>query len=440
MPASVTVAALFRQNRSFTKLYFARLVSLLGDWFNMLAIIALLRDLGEGGAGGIGWLLIFKTLPSLVMTPFAGAAADRYSRRSLMMATDLARALVVLAMFVTLIWPSTTLVYLLVILQSSLSAFFEPARQALLPDIVSPEELTTANAIGAATWSAMLTVGAALGGLFTARFGWQLALVVDALSYLVSMLFLLGLAEPPRPARRAAADAGLAASLGLVDARAGLRYALGRPRILSLMLVKAGWCVAGGITLVLTVLGERVYPLGGKPMLGVALLYSARGLGTAIGPFLGRWWSGNEPAAMERLILPGFLCGAAFYALLSLVESPELAALVVVIAHFGGSLNWVFSTIRLQQLVPSEVRGRVFALEQGLFTTVLSVSTWAYGWLIDHEAFALETAPLLLGLSLTVPSACWLLRGLSLGWGGEAAELEARLEDERAPPVADPQG
>ena len=427
MPAPVTVAALFRQNRSFTKLYLARLVSLLGDWFNMLAIIALLRDLGEVGAGGVGWLLIFKTLPSLAMTPFAGAAADRYPRRNLMMATDLARALVVLAMFLTLIWPSTTLVYLLVILQSSLSAFFEPARQALLPDIVSPEELTTANAIGAATWSAMLTVGAALGGLFTARFGWQLALVVDALSYLISMLFLIDLVEPPRPARLEAPNPSLASSLGLIEARAGLRYALRRPRILSLMLVKAGWCVAGGITLVLTVLGERVYPIEGEPMLGVALLYSARGLGTAAGPFLGRWWSDNEPAAMERLILPGFLCGAAFYVVLALVESPALAAAVVVIAHFGGSLNWVFSTIRLQQLVPSEVRGRVFALEQGLFTAMLSVSTWSYGWCIDHEAFRLETAPMLLGLSLTVPSACWLARGLVLGWGGEAAEREALL-------------
>jgi MFS family permease len=427
----VSIVHLFRHNKNFTKLYIARVVSLFGDWFHFLALIALLRGMGRAEASDIAWLLIFKTLPSLFMTPLAGVMADRYSRRSIMLATDILRCLIVLAIYLVLWFPSLTFLYSLVILQASLSSFFDPARQALLPDIVSPEELTAANAVGAATWSIMLTLGSAIGGAFTAYFGWQWALAVDALSYVLSGIFLLYVYEPQwqreaRPSESNFWGAALSA-LGITEMIAGLRYVLTRPRILSLMLCKSGWCLAGGITLVLTVLGERSYPIFGQAMLGVALLYAARGLGTCFGPILGRWWTQSDSKAMEKTIFPAYLCGAVFYIALTIAPNPMIAALLVVLAHFGGSTVWVFSTIRLQQLVPGQIRGRVFAAEQGLFTAMLSLSTWIYGQIIDRSWLSLSWTVAALGLSLLIPSMIWLLRGCILGWAGPEADEEAKL-------------
>jgi MFS family permease len=432
MPKPVSIAQLFRRNRNFAKLYIARVVSLFGDWFHFLAIIALLRTMGRGDASEVAWLLIFKTLPSLVMTPLAGVAADRYSRRSIMIMTDVVRCLIVLSIYLVLWFPSVTLLYSLVILQAALSSFFDPARQAIVPDIVLPEELTAANAVGAVTWSIMLTLGSAIGGVFTAYFGWEWALAVDALSYVISGLFLIFVFEPPWQkeaalARESSFGMRLLSALGILDMITGLRYVLSRPRILSLMLCKCGWCLAGGITLILTILGEKVYPIWGQAMLGVALLYAARGLGTGIGPLLGRWWTRSDEKLMEKSIFFAYLCGTVFYLALTMAPNALTAALFVVLAHLGGSTVWVFSTIRLQQLVPSQIRGRVFAAEQGLFTAMLSLSTWVYGQLLDHNTLSLSGTVACLGLTLIVPAALWAVRGHVLGWAGPEALQEAQI-------------
>ncbi|MHC4831312.1 MAG: MFS transporter [Planctomycetota bacterium] len=416
---------LLRSNRSFRSLFAARLISLLGDWFNTLAILALLRELIGTDATTFAWVLIFKTIPSVLAAPIAGVVADRMSRRTILIASDVSRALVVLAMFSVLVFPSAPLLYSLVILQTVLATFFEPARSALLPDIVSKRELTAANALGAAAWSAMLTLGAALGGVVTDVFGWETAIAIDAATYLVSAGLILRIVEPPR-AKATTRRAGFRELSGLRDLTEGFRYVLARPRVLTLMLVKCGWCVAGGITLVITLLGERVHLVGGRAMLGVALLYAARGLGTGTGPILSRWLSKSDPAAMERLIFWGFACGAVFYLPIPWAGNPVTAAALVALAHLGGATIWVFSTIRLQQIVPTFVRGRVFAAEQGLFTVVMATSTWTYGRLLDSGTISVRAGAGWLGLSLLLPAALWFFRGQWLGYGTEDAPREER--------------
>jgi len=418
--------AVLRQNPNFRRLFLARLVSLFGDWFNTLAVLALLRELGGLSASAFGWVLILKTLPSIVAAPAAGVLADRISRRSILIGADAARALIVAAMLGLMVYPSVGLLYLLVVAQSAVGVFFEPARNAMLPDIVRPEELTSANVLGAAAWSTMLALGSAAGGLLTAAAGWEAALVVDVGTYLLSMVLVMGVHEPPWE-RSAGSGGGLRRWLGISDIAAGLQYLAQRPRVLSLTLVKSGWTIAGGITLVLTTLGEQVYPLAGKAILGVSVLYVARGLGTGTGPFLARWISRSEPVAMEKLIGPAYLCGAVFYLGVAGAGSIWVAAVMVALAHLGGATAWVFSSIRLQQLVPTAVRGRVFAAEAAAFTGMMALSTWTYGQLIDRSIADLSTLTAALGVSLLLPAGLWWLRGRALGWAGDDAEAEGRL-------------
>jgi len=397
--------ALLRGNRGFRLLFGARLVSHLGDWFNLLAVLALLRSIGADSASAFGGILILKLLPGVLAAPAAGVLADRMPRRRLMMIADGLRALIVLGMLSAVVAPQPAVIWALVALQSVVSAFFEPARSALLPDIVSPAELTAANALGAASWSLMLTVGSALGGLFTAWLGWEAAIVVDAASYLVSLALLYRLVEPPPVERQAAvADGFQAAGRELVE---GARYLRAHPRVARLALVKTGWAVAGVSTLVLTLLGEGPLALPADPVLAVSALYMARGVGTGLGPIIARWISRSEPARMERLIGVGYAFGAIFYVLVSQAGSLWLTALLVACAHLGGATVWVFSTIRLQQLLPANLRGRVFAAEQASFTTTVAVTTALYGWLHDALFVAPATLALCMGLSLAASGMAW---------------------------------
>lgn len=423
MSPSVDIPTLFRQNRDFRHLFGARLVSLFGDWFNTLAVLALLRSLGHADASDFGWIVILKTLPTLFASPIAGVMADRLPRKSILIATDILRAGIVFAMLGQLVWPSVSVLYALVALQSVVSAFFEPARTALLPDIVRPEELTAANAVGAAAWSTMLALGAALGGLVTAALGWEVALGLDVVTYLLSAALMVGVHAPHHV--RPSITGGWQQWTGLAAIAEGFVYLRGHPRVASLALVKTGWQFAGSVTLVLTVLGERVFPVAGEAMLGVAVLYTARGVGTGLGPFVARWLAGEDRGRMERLILYGFGCGAVFYVCLPLASTVWLAALFVMLAHLGGATIWVFSTVRLQQVVPEAVRGRVFAAEHASFMLAMTVSTWVWGEAIDLDVIPVQTLSGGLGLALAVPVGLWALRGMRLGWGDPPTEADA---------------
>jgi predicted MFS family arabinose efflux permease len=393
---------LLRCNRNFRSLYLARLISLFGDWFNLLAVLALLRSIGIESAGSFGGVFIAKSLSTLIMLPYAGVFVDKFSRKTVMIASDIARALMVSLMFLVLLFPSAWLIYTLLIAQSAMSAFFEPARNAMLPDIVSSNELTAANALGAATWSAMLTIGAAAGGLFTEFFGWEAALVVDVLSYLVSAVFLLFIREPPFESS--------AKQIGLQQLKDGFLYIRSDFRIWTLCSVKMLWSIAGSVSVLLALLGEGKYAYGGRGMIGVSILFAARGLGTGLGPIIARWLSRGSPLRMEHMITVGFAFGAVFYMLLPFVDTIWLVCLLVILAHLGGATVWVFSTIRLQQLVPTTVRGRVFSMEQAAFLFFYILSTAFYSWVVDQFSVEADLVLGVMGVTLLIPMGIWMVR------------------------------
>ncbi len=116
----------------------------------------------------------------------AGILADRFDRRRLMIIADLLRAVLVLGFLFVDSVAGLPLLYVLIVLQVALGAVFEPANRALMPTLVTQRELLTANATLAATWSTILAVGAALGGLVTAAIGSEAVFVIDSLTYLAS--------------------------------------------------------------------------------------------------------------------------------------------------------------------------------------------------------------------------------------------------------------
>jgi len=399
--------ALLRTNRNFRLLYYGQTISQLGDWFNSVAVFALLLDL-TGSATAVAWMMIVQFMPIAVFGPMAGVIVDRVDRRRLMIATDLLRGALVLGLLLVRHESQVWIAYVVMALIVGAQAFFEPARTATIPNVTSEAELLPANALSSATWSAMLAIGASIGGLVTALAGRNVAFVVNAMSFFASAYFIAQTRydskPPPAPPLR-----GFAALTGIPDLLEGLRYVRQRSHVAALMFVKAGWGLAGGILLLLTVFGQRVFPVGGSTAAGIGVLYGARGIGAAMGPIALRWILGQSPRMLRRAIGPAYFIVGIFYVALAWAPSLPIAAFCVLCAHFGGSILWVFSTVLLQMEVPDRFRGRVFAAELALVTLMSSISSYWTGYELDRAGWSPRTMALALGLMFCVPGTSWLI-------------------------------
>lgn len=398
---------LLRRNRDFRLLWLGQVVSQLGDWFDTIALFTLvLRLTGSGSA--VALVLVTRFLPSVVLGPLSGVFADRFNRRTLMIVSDAARALVVLGFLFVRRPEHVWLVYVLTVLQLGLSSFFEPARSAAIPSIVRERELVTANALSSVTWSAMLTLGAAFGGPVTAWFGTDAAFVIDSLTYVLSALLIASLRLPRRPPREKR-KLTLSKALGVSDTLEGLRYVRNRPRVLALLLVKPAWGVGGGILTLLPVFGEKVFMVGASAAGGMSVLYFARGIGTAVGPVLMRRFYGETRGQMQRAIGISFVVAGVFYACFGREHSFALALLWLAVAHMAGSTLWVFSTVLLQATVEDTFRGRVFAAELTLMTLAMAASNYFTGKALDRFGYSPRTVTIAIGIFFTLPGLLWFL-------------------------------
>jgi MFS family permease len=403
---------LLRRNRDFRLLWAGQVISQLGDWFDTIALFTLvLRLTGSGRA--VGLVLVARFLPSVVLGPLSGVVADRFNRRHIMIASDVARAAVVLGFLLVRRPEQVWIVYVLTVLQLGFSAFFEPARSAAVPSVVSERELVTANSISSVTWSAMLTLGAAVGGPVTDLFGTDAAFVIDSLTYVASALLVAGLSLPRRPPREKR-RLTFAKAVGVTDSLEGLRYVLGHPRVMAVLLVKPAWGLGGGILTLLPVFGEKIFNFSfhsgpATAAAGMSVLYAARGIGTAVGPVLTRRFYSETRQQMQRAIGVSFLVAGAFYVWFGTTESFALALLFLAAAHMGGSVLWVFSTVLLQATVEDEFRGRVFAAELMLMTLAMAASNYATGEALDRFGYSPRTVVAAIGLFFILPGLLWFL-------------------------------
>ncbi len=408
---------LLRSNRDYRRLWIGDMASLLGDWINTIALYTLIRQL-TGSPVALGLVFIVKTLPFALASPLAGLLADRYDRKRLMIGADLLRAAVVLGFLFIDRAAQLPLLYGLIALQMMIGAVFVPARSATLPNITSPGELLTANALSASTWSVLLAVGAAIGGFATEGLGVDAVFVLNSVSYLVSAAFVAGVRVPPR-AEPAAASAEAAPGplrlvrLGIAGWRRGhneivdgWRQLTRRPEIGRIALVKPAWAVGGGaLVYALTLVGESWRP--GAPAVGIGLLYAARGLGTGIGPIAAR--AGVPERNWPMMFGLGLAFTGVCYLTVGSIGWGLWLPLLVVLAHSSSGANWVTSTVLLQKRTPDRYRGRVFATEWLLITLVDSMAILAVSVLLQTGWVSLRQAILwFAGVELAV-GVIWLL-------------------------------
>ncbi|MCA9588692.1 MAG: MFS transporter [Myxococcales bacterium] len=394
------VVDLIRTERAFRRVWFAQMVSEVGDWFQLVAIVSLFPTKEDGGLLVAG-IIITRYVAAALVSPLGGVLADRFPRGRVMILADLARALVALCFLWVRSPADAPLLLVLCFAIEGLSVVFEPARGAAIPQLVPFDKLYAANTLSGATWSAMLAVGAMIGGMVSAVLGRPTAFVLNAASFIISAALVASARVPPLP--REEGDDGEKASSPRGGYRDGLRFLAKSPAQASLLLYKPGILLAsGGMYVLVSVFADRVF--SGDPALVTGWLYGARGAGALVGPFIAARVLGSAGGALRRGLVLGMPFAMILFVAFSAAPTVPLAAVALLSANMSTSTIWVSSAQLVQTTVPNRVLGRVLSVELTLVTLALAGGAALAAGLLRYAHMPPRQVALTVALSLAVPS------------------------------------
>ncbi|MFO7798616.1 MFS transporter [Rhodohalobacter sp.] len=411
---------LISQNHNYRRLWLAQIISNFGDWFGILAVYAIIQQY-SGSELLLGLIIVVKMLSLASFSPIAGYITDRFSRRRLMIWCDIIRGIIVLGfIFITsesLLW----LAYVLIAIQMAFSAIFEPAKTSSIPNVTTSAELVNANILSAASWSIIFTSGMAVGGFATEWLGTDLVFLINGLTYIFSSWFIY---KADIPQKMMSAEEKHRTRNPLYGIQDGIRYLRNNKNVLRPTLAKGSFTMCiGALVYMLIIVAEDVLMMGS---IGLGILYAARGIGTGLGPVVGRRVLKSESTWVRGM---GFfmIFAGLMYAFVSYSELLFWMGLFVMLAHMASGSNWVMSTVLVQRRAPDQYRGRVFSLEWLLFTLAQSVSVTVAALILEFGILSLrETMALFSGL-LVVSGIFWLFK---IAPAEEKEQREQKMENE----------
>lgn len=379
---------LIKTNKEFRRLWSASVISMLGEWFNTIALFLLIFEYTDSEFL-LGVLFTVRMLCFALLQPVSGLLADRMNRKHIMIASNVLQVFLALCFLGVNgpedIWWMLGLSGMMMLLHGA----YVTAERAALPNIVPEEHLATANALDAASWSSALCIGAMLGGIVVEFHGVEAAFIIDSLTFLLSAILLIPITLPQTVSDEMK---GPLLSTAAKNIKKGLRRILDESRLLRVVFAKASWNVAGGglAGVFLVVAGSNVDGFGAA--IGFGLFFFARGIGTGLGPIMARRFLTNEerwPLLIGLLVvLSGF-----FYLLVGLTLGINLwlTFALVTLAHSASGGNWVLSTILTQRWVEDEIRGRVFSIDMLTMSIAFSASSASAGYLLENGYLNLQT-------------------------------------------------
>ncbi len=398
------------RNRDFLALFLSQLISKVGDNFAVVASLVLINELAARSGLAVVVIATAMTIPQLFALA-SGVFVDRFSRKTVMVVTDLLRAGFVLLALLVNEAGDLYILYLTAFVVMGLGAMFVPARNASIPNVVPEEHLLTANALIQATELISLIAGASLATLVISLTSTRTAFVVDSITFVVSALFLLA-ARIPR------GTAPLAASAPRSEFRRfwqsfseGLRYIGSNRHLLQLMAITT----MATLGLSATVLMAAAYF---KQLLGISaeylgLLQATEGLGMAAGALLisvyASWARSRQIVSLTMIILGG---GILIFAIAPVYWLVLVGAAVVGLCVVSARTTLAAMT---QALVPDSQRGRV----ESAMVTVIGIGTMG----------ALVMAGIL--GDLVGPKSVFILTGVVVLVSGVASIFTLREAEER---------
>jgi MFS family permease len=356
------------RNARFLRLWIGQGTSFVGDAVSMVALVVLVVEI-TGSASAVGGALVARLLPTIA-SPLAGVLADRVDRRVVLVAGDLARAVLVLGLVFA---RDLATIYVLVFLMGLARTVFNPTVRAAFPSVVGGGNLTRANALIAGTFSTSIMVGPALGGLLVASIGVDAAFLADAVTYLISAI-LLSTVPLPHPRRESEEQTGF-----VRDLRSGFGYLLGA-RVPLVIVVGAFLTI---LTINATVpaevfLAKETFGTGDA---GYGLLVSLWGGGMVLGSALMAVLGGRINLVL--LYFVSIFVGALALAGTGLAPAFVLALGALTVEGVATGIDNVATDTILQERVPDAFLGRVFSIRFLGYSAGEALAYPAGGLLVD---------------------------------------------------------
>lgn len=409
--------ALLQQNRNYRYTWMAQVVSEVGDYFNNVAVFALVMEKSGNGLIVSG-VMLARAIPAVLAGPVAGVLLDRLDRKRIMIASDLIRAAVALAFVLTIHQPRPWLLYLLSAGLMFASPSFTAGRAAILPTIASAEELHTANALTQTTQAATATLGSLLGGISTARLGYHWAFAINSLSFVFSAWAIWHL-HAPEGFRARRSEIHAVPRTPVHDFREGLAYMWSVPLTIGIAMISVGWALGGGAAQILFALfGEQVFHRGAA---GIGSIWGFAGIGLLVGGVLGHAVGRQTGfAGYKRAVTVSYVVHGLTYMLFSQVASYGAALVLMMLSRVGMAVTSVLNNSQLLRHTPDQFRGRVFSTLESLRWSVMIVSMAAAG--IESQYVGPRTLGLVAGAfgSLTAVAWAWM------DWSGRLPEPGGR--------------
>ena len=357
------IVSAFR-NRDFCALWIGQLLSQIGDNFVIVAILFVINALTDSPLA-LGMMALAATLPQLFLGLIGGVFVDRLDRKLVMIVSDVLRGLAVLALLLVQRADQLYIFYIVGFVMATAGLLFNPARNAVLPNIVSGEILLTANALIQASQIIAVILGASIAGLLIGLLGPGFAFVFDSFSFTVSAAAIATMAIPPVNPKP-----GKTKSRVIWDQLVeGLLFIRHSSPLLHVMLTTAIATLGFGAIVVLGIIYlDEVLGIGAE---GFGFLYAVQGLGVVIGGVMIGRLASNVRA---NWIVGGCMVTLGL-AIIAFAVVPNYPLVLVAVAIIGLSIVVARAALATltQSLVPDEKRGRV----ESAVTMVIGASTSA---------------------------------------------------------------
>ncbi|MGC2235921.1 MAG: MFS transporter [Pyrinomonadaceae bacterium] len=391
---NLTYGQLLKGNRNFRNLLLGQVISELGNWFNFIAGLGLVRLVSDASPAAAGILLVCRLLPFALFSPIAGTFVDRFSRRQVMIFSDLIRVAVALMFLFVSDAENLWIAYTATILLSTLGAFFDGAKNAATPNMTGSEGLLAGTALMFSTRFLLMAIGSALGGLAAAIFGYQIAFIINAASFLVSAYSVWLIPEEATREKdnyelRITKDESEKTERAsfMTELKEGFRYTLKNHFALTILLMNIIWATGGGA---INIIFER---LGGvyfaekeswNPDLAVAVLWTVSGFGLFLGMMVAHRVAGfldrknwNSPFIGWTLVIHGIL-----FAVGGLMPTLWLVSIFTFVSRAIVGVEYAVQETMFQRSLPDYIRGRISTLDRGAEMTVFGVSIYLSSLLV----------------------------------------------------------
>ncbi|MFK4088624.1 MFS transporter [Kribbella sp. NPDC020789] len=347
------------RQRDYRLVLGAGLISLTGDWLLRTGLAFQIYVL-TGSTLASGGLLLASFAPTVLLGSLAGVFVDRWDQRRTMLVTNLLNAAVLLPLLAVRDAGTIWIVYGVVLAQACLQQFFQPAEQSLIPVLVEPKQLVTANALNSQIRDLARLIGAAIGGLLAAAGGLALLAVADAITFLLAVALLSAVRHRTDRVRKVVEAAGGAIRRLRTEWTDGLKLCVGSPGMRLLFV----YCLVTG-------LGEGVMSTLFAPFVATELGGDGKAYGLIVSAQAIGGIAGGLAAAAIGSRLPAATmlgAGAFFFGLIDLAMfcSPLVSGSLVpafvcmILVGLPGAFSVAGLMTTLQELTTDGTRGRVF--------------------------------------------------------------------------------